>query len=115
MVHTRTFKLNDQIPAWDTSVAGKHCALKFYHGQASKVLHRHVELAQIQLFFAHDRKVRNWRPPILHKGQVAIHPALSLCLASHFVQPGNLVICCGSRARFLKVWDRDRELMWLQN
>lgn len=58
-----------------------------YHGEASDLPHGDVELPQVQRLLAHGGQLSHGRAPLLHEGQVALHPAPPLGLRPQLKQP----------------------------
>lgn len=66
-----------------------------YHGEASYLPNSHVELPQVQRFLAHSWKLRNRCAPLLHEGQVPLHPSSSLGLCTQLVQSAGSLAADG--------------------
>lgn len=58
-----------------------------YHGEASYFPNSYVELPEVQRLLAHSGKLGNRRAPLLHEGQVSLHPASPLRLHTQLKKP----------------------------
>lgn len=63
-----------------------------HHGQASNLSHSQVKSAEVQRFLPDSGQVWDGRPPLLHEGQVPVHPQPPLRLRAHLIQPGDLLV-----------------------
>lgn len=81
-----------------------------YHGEASYLPDSYVELPEVQRLLAHSGKLGNRRSPLLHEGQVSLHPAPPLRLHTKLIQPRDSLPAEGGRVRvgFL-VRDKEEE------
>ncbi len=73
-----------------------------HHSQASDFSNTEIEAAQIQRLLAHWRQVGDRCAPLLHEGDVAIHPCPPLRLTAHVVQSCYLLVCHVPRAELLE-------------
>lgn len=58
-----------------------------YHGKASYLPNSHVELPQVQRLLAYSGQLCDWRAPLIHEGQISLHPAPPLRLHTQFIKP----------------------------
>lgn len=84
-----------------------------HHSQASDFSNTEVEAAQIQRLLAHWRQVRDRRAPLLHEGDVAIHPCPPLRLTAHVVQSCYLLIRHVPRAELLGWMDTEQSEIYI--
>lgn len=58
-----------------------------YHSQASYLSNSHVELPEVQWLLAHYGQLGYRCTPLLHEGQIALHPAPPLWLHAQLIEP----------------------------
>lgn len=73
-----------------------------HHGKSSNLTDSQVKPAEVQRLLPDSRQVGDGRPPLIHEGQVAVHPQLSLRLRAQVVQAANLLIGHGGHAGLLQ-------------
>lgn len=84
-----------------------------YHGEASYFPNSYVELPEVQRLLAHSGKLGNRCAPLLHEGQVSLHPAPPLWLHTHLKQPCDSLPAEGGGVRvgFLASDEEKKDVM----
>lgn len=73
-----------------------------HHGQSSNLSDSQVESTQVQWLLPDCGQVWNRSPPLLHEGQVTVHPQPPLGFGAHVVEPGDLLIGHGGHTGLLE-------------
>lgn len=60
--------------------------MHYYHGEASYLTDGNVQPPQVQRLLAHGGQLGNGRAPLLHEGQVPLHPAPPLRLRAQLIE-----------------------------